>query len=457
MKLYLAIVALLLSIFLFIESYILLKNYSGNNSIVSKIIICITNVIILLLPVLKIFDIENIVICYFLIYLICISTKILFKPCRRKSIKFTIPIFMFLFFSLLSSSMAYDREIAIKLFIKLVSYVSIIFMIINTYTDYLSRKLLLKSIKLSSIFLIISGFCQLFSGSSDIGLYDVYNPNTNNLRISMTFNDSLEAAVFTTVIIMIIMNELVNKKKNTTIKLFELILIITLIFLLLKTGSRTTMISVIFAITIFYFLFKLQSKEKIKFYMKILLVSPIVLIIFVTSIKYLMKSDILQRFMYIDNSVNVRKEFWNGAIEIYKDNVFGVGLGNFKYYALNYINNTLATFTFGSSQLVTTHAESTYFTFLSEIGLGGVLAYIYILISTLLRGIKNYFYNKNNSNLNFLPILIISVIFIISINNITTYFGNSQAYMTLFFLIIGLSKNEICTENIEYIKLGREQ
>lgn len=448
MKLLLIIVATILSVYICLKSYAILRNYRTSYNLSKRIIISITNIIILLLPLLKLFKFENIIVAYFLSYIIIALFMILLKKHIRKSIKKLSPIFAFIFFSFLSVFFAYDSSIALKLFFRVLSYISIIFMILNIYNNYKIKILLLESVKLSSIFLILTGFYQLLNGASDIGLYDIYNPNTNNLRVSMTFNDSLEAAVFTTIVIMVILSQLISRKKNVLLKFIDIMLVILLTFLLLKTGSRTTFISVVLSIFIFYILLKIQDKQKIKFYMKILIISPIILMISFIILTFLLKSDMIQRFLYLENSVNVRKEFWNGAIKIYKENVFGVGLGNFKFYALNYINSSIAVFNFGGNELVTTHAESTYFTLLSEIGLCGLLSYIYILISALVCGIRSYINNKKKLNLNIFPILIITTIIITIINNTTTYFGNSQAYMTLFFMIIGFANDKTCCENI---------
>lgn len=448
MKLNLLIVAIILSLITFIKSISYLKKLNKNYEISDLIMIGLINTIILLLPVFGVFKLENKIELFLLMYLVVILIEKLFKPYRVKNTKLLYPIMLFLFFCFLSIFFAFDKSASINLFFKSISYCSFVFIILHLYKDYNSKLLIIESIKLSSFFLIFTGFYQLISGISNIGLYQIYNPNTNNLRISMTFNDSLEAAVFTTIIIMVLMCDLLNSKKRKASKVIDVILIIILLFLIIKTGARTTIISLAVSFFVFYILVNSFIINKMKFYMKIILISPLVLVVVYFVIQNLLQTNLIQRFNSSGESVAVRTQFWNGAIEMFRHNIYGVGLGNFKYHALNYIDRHIAIFMFNGMPFVTTHAENTYLTLLAETGLGGALCYIYLLISTLLKGIKNFLNNKQTGNKNIFPMLIVTTLIVIIINNVTTYFNTSQAYMSLFWIIIALLNDTSCGEKI---------
>ncbi|MBU3200977.1 O-antigen ligase family protein [Clostridium estertheticum] len=447
MKVYLIIISIIFSIIIFIQSINFLdkeKNYRT----ISIIMISITNVLIFLIPVYGILHLTNKIQYLILIYSAFILINKILRPINIKNIKFLFPIIILLICCFISVFFAFNKNEAINLFFKLLGYIGYIIIIMHLYKDYNSKLLIIKSVKLSSVFIIITGAYQLILNTSNIGLYSYYNPNTNDVRISMIFNDSLEAAVFTSIIITFIICELLNNKRSKILKLYDYLLIIILFGLLIETGSRTTLISIVIAFFIFFILINLIKNHKIKFYMKVVLISPLILLGSNYAIQKLWQLDIFKRFLYVEKSIGVRSKFWNGAFKMFRDNIWGVGLGNFKYHALMYIPSSMAVFVFNNIKVVTTHAENTYLTILAEIGIVGFLTYLYIIIRSIIKAIKNLFKNKKTQNNNIFPILIIISLNVILINNMTTYFNDSQAIMSLFWIIIGLSSDTICTEKV---------
>ncbi|MBU3157877.1 O-antigen ligase family protein [Clostridium estertheticum] len=447
MKVYLIIISIIFSIIIFIQSINFLDK-EKNHRTIRIIMISITNVLIFLIPVYGILHLTNKIQYLILIYSAFILTKKILRPINIKNIKFLFPIIILLICCFISIFFAFNKNEAINLFFKLFGYIGYIIIIMHLYKDYNSKLLIIKSVKLSSVFIIITGAYQLILNTSNIGLYSYYNPNTNDVRISMIFNDSLEAAVFTSIIITFILCELLNNKRSKILKLYDYLLIIILFGLLIETGSRTTLTSIAIAFFIFFILINLIKNHKIKFYMKVSLISTLILLGSNYAIQKLWQLDIFKRFLYVEKSIGVRSKFWNGAFEMFRDNIWGVGLGNFKYHALMYIPSSMAVFVFNNIKVVTTHAENTYLTILAEIGIVGFLTYLYIIIRSIIKAIKNLFKNKKTQNNNIFPILIIISLNVILINNMTTYFNDSQAIMSLFWIIIGLSSDTICTEKV---------
>lgn len=448
MKLYLIIISIIFSIVIFIQSVNFLDKRNKNYRITNIIMISITNVLIFLIPVYGILQLTNKIQYLILIYSVFILTKKIFRPIPTKNIKFLFPIIILLICCFISIFFAYNKNESINLFFKLLGYIGYVIIIMHLYKDYSSKLLIIKSVKLSSIFIIITGVYQLILNTSDIGLYSYYNSNTNDVRISMIFNDSLEAAVFTSIIITFILCGLLNNKRSKILKLYDYLLIIILFGLLIKTGSRTTLISIVIAFFTFFILSNLIRNNKIKFYMKVFLISPLILLGSNYVIQKLWQLDIFNRFLYVQDSIGVRSKFWNGAFEMFRDNIWGVGLGNFKYHALTYIPSSVAIFVFDNIKEVTTHAENTYLTILAEIGIVGFLTYLYIIIRSIIKAIKNFIENNKTRNNNIFTILVIISLNVILINNMTTYFNDSQAIMSLFWIIIGLSSDTICTEKV---------
>jgi hypothetical protein len=387
-SLILAMLVFLYNIFIYYKEYKIISLHMFVSAVI--------NVLIFLLPVISIIPgsemlMNVIVVISFTWAYLCLVT-------RKKidSLKVLIPVILLLILYVKGVIVAIDRERAIWYFMWQLRIISIGILAVYNIKDEFDIKEKYKTMVFSTILVIIPALYQVYVGDSNIGLHEVYNQNTRNLRLSGPFSDTLELAQFLGVNIALYLGMIYRYKniagKNIR-KVFEVMVFALSVYLLIRTASRIVIIF-LFAVAAVYFIFRTKIYQKLH----ILAIScGILLMLFGLSDRLLMSLDnnyAFERLLEVNQGTSVRLIFWKGAIQIFKDNPLGVGLGNYKTVVLNYMPQELVKFNFssipGMDERISTHAESTYLTLLCEAGITVVAIYLYILIKSILSMYKGF-------------------------------------------------------------------
>jgi len=224
-----------------------------------------------------------------------------------------------------------------------------------------------------------------------------------------------------------------NFKSNI---LLYLVLFSTL-FISLIIGERANFIKFFFMVSFFLFFF-----EKKNFFHKGILVFFIILFL---SIFVNFNNTYKERFwtMFgneVFNSQSILKTInnspygghWNAAWEIFNDNkIFGIGIKNFRIVSgeQKYYNKDVLF----SEARQTTHPHQLHLEFLSETGIFGSVFFIFMIFSSIIIGIKNFFSNHNLYNLSSLLYFCASTILVLPTGSFFTTYS-----ACIFWMIYGI-------------------
>ena len=433
------------SVIAFMYSLKLYKNAIGKINII-HINDSIINTIIFLIPTLNILPengILNRAISVYCILAIIFNISIKKEKNIFKSInvKAVIIIAIFYTFLLLSTLLAKDITIAKTIYLQQIQYVTIGIYLIFSNKPY-KIDITIKIIILSSILIIIPSVLQIITGQSDIGLFDVYNSNTFQGRVSGPFGDSLHLTQYLGVMIAIIMGYSYRYKNIRKLKKYCLnILLSILIIILFYNQSKIGIFSIITIYTIFLLIY--YKNKKIKLFAIIIFISTMVFNIFYIKGIEIYNLDIFKRFLDIKQSTNTRLMFWKSGIEIFKDNILGVGLGNYRNVVHEYLPASLIEFRFSGGIAPTikrsSHAESTYFTFLAEGGLQLTIMYIYIILNCMKKSLRNISIKYTSNQFIALAMLLSWIVILIDGISLNNFF--IKPIQTQFWVIYALTSN----------------
>ncbi len=332
---------------------------------------------------------------------------------------------------------------------------------------------------------IINSIISLISAtmiSAGVIIYQYYfNPYFGNIkhwvnsgRFNATFTDPNALGAYTILLFPIYIGLLVYFKK-WYLKLLILVSFSLFLMLLFFSGSRSAFIGIILAISIFIVIFIIKGfryiKKRARFYSRrkkiILILIPLIILICLiffsfylinTSDSYILKTSLVKRtietyktgILYTRNygiieglkSIsNYRYIFWGQAVEMFKDYpLTGVGQGSYILQLPNYLakNRTgyLVDGKFGVD-----YAGNYYLQILSELGLPGIVAILFI-IYLFISKVFNYFRVKKrlkefeNSDW-LLTALFISFISMLVVQIFGPHTNFDEVQLT-FWLIIGL-------------------
>ncbi|WP_206763429.1 O-antigen ligase family protein, partial [Clostridium perfringens] len=405
------------------------------------------NSIICIIPVLNIFPESGTLNRCISIY--CIIAIIFNIIIQKKDFVFNnvnkralLEIIIFYLILLLSLAIASDKNIAKTIFLQQIQYVLIGLYLIFSNKDY-KNEITIKTILFSSTLILIPCIVQIISENSDLGLFNIYNSNTFSGRISGPFSDSLHLTQYLGVILAIFLGYSYKYKTNKIISIVIILLLISLIYAQSKIGIISFL--VIFAI---FILFKYR-KNYIAILLIILIGILILLVIFSGNLNYILQLDIFNRFNELQESSSTRIMFWKSGISMFLDNLYGIGLGNYRVNVFQYMPLDLITFRFSGgivdfTKKTSTHAESIYFTFLAEGGLQLVIMYIYLLTYNIKQQIKIIFTEKNN----YISLGLLLAWIVIMLDGITLNNFFIKPVQTQFWIIYALSTNIIFNHKV---------
>jgi len=222
------------------------------------------------------------------------------------------------------------------------------------------------------------------------------------------------------------------KKKKL---LIASIIIFTIVAFLI--GERSNFLRILFGLIIFLFLWD-EFKIKHKIYISIALICFISLTIFYTEKMRSRYYDIFVKNIVKNGISNYMHTSQYGAhystgIKIFKNYpITGSGLKNFYFECLNkkYEDKKFSFY----AQRCTTHPHQFHIEILSQVGIFGYLAFLYIFIYFLGRGLILYNKNKNILHLSCLVFIFVSIFIPVPTGSFFTTYG-----ATIFWLNVGLA------------------
>lgn len=212
--------------------------------------------------------------------------------------------------------------------------------------------------------------------------------------------------------------------KNNTLLYF---ILFSTTFISLIIGERANFIKFTFMVIFFIYFF-----EKKNFYFKSILIFLMIsfLAIFISINNtykerfWTMFGDIMIEQKNISKMINFSPYggHWHAAWEIFNENkIFGVGLKNFRKVSgeQKYYNKNVA---FSKSRQ-TTHPHQLHLEFLSETGIFGSIFLVFMVISSIIAGIKNYIKSRNLYCLSSLLFFCASTLSILPTGSFFTTYG----------------------------------
>jgi O-antigen ligase len=242
---------------------------------------------------------------------------------------------------------------------------------------------LIRVLKTLAVISVIVIACQLVIGLR-FTFYGALNTNTNtgaesSVRFPSFFHDAQKYALFAAMTSFLFFID-TNPKATTQLK--KLGLFFAVVLGLVLSGGRAAMLGL--AVGIFFLILFGQLKYKL---LGTLGVAAIVLI----GVLFQDKIPFLNRSESVDESYEIRNNYWQQALRIYDDHqVWGVGIGNYRNYVSQYAKDQYWLMENGDI-LYFDHPESGYLKFLVEFGIVGFCLCMLFFLLPIIGFVRDYF------------------------------------------------------------------
>ncbi|MGC8976388.1 MAG: O-antigen ligase family protein [Candidatus Ratteibacteria bacterium] len=276
-------------------------------------------------------------------------------------------------------------------------------------------------------------YLWIFSGTiaSIVGIFQFYGER--HYAISTFGNPNFYAGHIIMVLSILLSNILNTDYKKemfgNLLRIFDILCLIFCIWGLIVTKSRAAIMAFLVSCT-FVWYFSNYEKKGFSKYIGIIMVF-LILLFFIPKIIDWYKGDI-------------RYFIWKGTWRmILKKPIFGWGFGNFIFFYPYF--RVREYFLQPEATPVTNHAHNEYLEKMAEIGILGLLIYIFFLLTFIISAVKN----ENKKTKIFLP-GILSGIISVSLDNIfSTNLTNPSTSMYFWFLI-GISSQYFYKEKVDF-------
>lgn len=269
------------------------------------------------------------------------------------------------------------------------------------------------------LFTNVADFKAMFSSLYDLeksrGLENISSA-VGLWRLASTFSNPNYFGIFSAIsACMLISNIFVERRINTTIFL----LLLSMLFFVVVSGSRTSLIAVLFAVTVLFGLsFKGLFAASPRLATTGIVVSALTMpILFVEGYDYL--TEKLWRFSNIDNmyeSMSGRSDAWGSAWAVIKNDGILIVLG------------------YGSNKEVFQSLDNNYITFMFKNGIFGLLLFVCLILAVLWGAAKNLTRKEKQSR--FVGLTVFSATVAMSLSSLTSIpFHHAQLAMSYFFLV----------------------
>lgn len=281
------------------------------------------------------------------------------------------------------------------------------------------KKIILWSLGISTLVISLLAIFQKFTG---FGIYEPGWTGAENRRVTSLFSSPNAIGLFLGPIIVIYLGWLISELKNLKTTILKLLIIIPSLLAILFTFSQGTWLGL--AAALIFILFFGWSKK--------VTTSVVITLIILTLILPMTRQIILPLITFQDaagqNRLALAKISWDYLSTSPKNFIFGSGIGGFAQIQ-NQARDPL-------KMEALLYPHNIFLNFWLEIGLLGLLAFIWLMIKFFQAGFKNYKLKTKNYNLITLGLTAAMVAIIIHGLVDVPYFKNDLAI--LFWLIIAL-------------------
>jgi O-antigen ligase len=215
-------------------------------------------------------------------------------------------------------------------------------------------------------------------------VYAALNTNTNTgaesaLRYPSFFHDAQKYAQFAAMTSFLFFIDAEGKAPSTPRKL---VLFFALVVGLILSGGRAAFLGLSAGIAF------LVAMGRLKY--KLLGVAGIAVVV-VLALSFSDRIPLLNRSESVDESYEIRNNYWQQALRIYDDNqLWGIGIGNYRNYVAQYARDQVWIMENGDI-LYFDHPESGYLKFLVEFGMIGFILCMLFILLPVASSIREYF------------------------------------------------------------------
>ena len=393
----------------------------------------------------------SIILCCVLFFLI--KGKNVIKLIRKNNLTYAFYLF-YLYIIFCSLILPISENYFIKSFIS--SFFYIRFLIFAVVFFFIFQKN--KNFSLNLFYCLLSILIILFFDiNSEYFLKkNILGHTFNGARIQSLFGDEWIVGSYINYITPLIISLFFYNKKRSKFMIFNIkyndnyVFIILLIsaFLILLTGERSALFSILLYSLLIIFFLKINFKKKIVFFMVTIFIFFMSIFFLKPTYERIYKHTLYQLNIFSPDYKKDHQLLFETGIKIYADNrIFGAGLKGFR-------NQCKKTEYFVEGGC-TTHPHNLYIQFLSELGSIGfcflVLSFLILSLIIFFR-INNFYYfklNKTIFNNETLSVLIGLYVYLFPLKTHGNFFNNwlSICFYLQFSLLIATYLNSIKKQN----------
>lgn len=350
---------------------------------------------------------------------------------RQKSIKSTKIIFIFLLVVLITFWGALNKQLYFYGLLKLMEVIVLYFLIIKTKIDYLKLEIVfIISMFIHSLLGIYQFFSQSIFANKYLGIAEQISSQGGVSVLEGSFGRILRTyggfshpnifGGFLVIAILFLISIYLSQKKKTILFCFTLIILFSALVLTFSRSAFLTLFLSLFIFLIYSILKRIEVRKTISILLILILVSSISFILFNDFIKTRIQGK--ERLEL--KSSSERMILKDQALEILNKNWFlGGGINNYISTVYNKVDSSLNIWEYQP-------VHNVYLLIFVDLGILGLIFYIYLLSYTLYKA-----FILNDLNKFFLGLIILSIIII---NFFDHYFWTYWSGLVITFLIIGL-------------------
>ena len=328
-------------------------------------------------------------------------------------------VFIFLIFSLITAFLSVDFWTSFWGMICFIEYL-LFFCWIDNYFRLIGDRNLYLYFVITIITSFIFMIGQIFYGNI-FTLYSWVNPNTiygNSIRYFSMFQDPQTFGHYLVMVLFV----LIYFSKMGRLHIINFVMLMITFISLLFTISKGPIIALAIGLTLL-FIKKLIPRI---IFLSIIIFS-FLLINNTNNFEFKTNNALFKRFYQINESSTTRQLFWGDAINLFKDNILGIGFENYQKVIPHYNPNNY--FLFDKKIVYPGQPENGYLYLLVSTGIFSFLIISYLIIKPIFTS-----YSSRKYKPLFYPIFLALISFLICF--VTVYsLGDIKVAVTLFIIL----------------------
>tara|TARA_B100001250_G_C19737172_1_gene761322 strand:+ start:42 stop:1295 length:1254 start_codon:yes stop_codon:yes gene_type:complete len=392
--------------------------YKKNNKMINQNLFKPLNLFFFFIPIFFVigpsfFEIYiNISSVFFIIYAIIYKRKIIYEKIFLYPL---LIIFIYLNFISIFSLFKFDAYTRSIFFFRYI----IIFIFISTllyHFKFKQLKYMFASSSLISYLIVINLIYQFFFK------IDLFGNASTPYRMSGFFGDELIAGQVLFILSMpALMSSYFFLKSNSYMKLFFMLTSVTILIGILLSGQRTSLFNYLISLFLFLFFFKENFNFNLK---KIFFSIFLIFFILIWSINDFYIRFVVLLSKQVNNFFNTSySAFYETGINLWLKNPFlGVGLKNYRHLCENelYFSNY-------KGIPCANHPHNIYIEILSELGIFGLIIFLFLFILVTITSLKNMINSNHESKVYFGPFFLVILPIMFTIFPSASFFTNTHS------------------------------